>query len=109
VRPRYLRRSVGNEAVMKHSGGADPLAGVAALERASLVFGQTTPDTVVLAGLEGPRQAQFPYVAATAHLLGLFDLHDRGAGVTDGEEQFRIFVQADSPVTPIHSNLLVCD
>src|SRR4029453_13052784 len=60
------------------------------------------PDTMVLAGFEGPREALFAHVAAAAHLLRLLDLHDRGAGVADGEEQFRVLIEASGPVAPIH-------
>ena len=77
-------------------------AGVAALESATLVLAQTAPDTVVLAGFQSPRQALLTHVAASAHLLGLLDLHDRRPGVTDGEEQFRVLVEANGPVAPIH-------
>ena len=86
----------------ERSGGAHPGTGVAALERAALVLAQATPDTVVLSGLEGPCEALFAHVAASAHLLGLLDLQDRRTGVADREEQFRVLVEARGTVTPIH-------
>ena len=47
-------------------------------------------------------EALFAHLAATAHLLGLLDLEDRGTGVADREEQFRVLVEARGTVTPIH-------
>ena len=84
------------------SGGAHPGTGVAALQRATLVLAQAAPDTVVLPGLEGPCEALFAHVAASAHLLGLLDLQDGRTGVADREEQFRVLVEARGTVTPIH-------
>src|SRR4051794_12871385 len=84
------------------SGGADPGASVATLQRPPLVLAEATPDTVVLPGLVGPCEALFAHVAASAHLLGLLDLEDRGTGVADREEQFRVLVEARRTVTPIH-------
>jgi hypothetical protein len=57
---------------------------------------------VVLSGLEGPCEALFAHVAASAHLFGLFDLQDGRTGVADREEQFRVLVEARGTVTPIH-------
>ena len=84
------------------SGGAHAGPGVAALQRPTLVLAEATPDAVVLSGLEGPCEALFAHVAASAHLLGLLDLQDRGTGVADREEQFRVLVEARGTVTPIH-------
>src|SRR5689334_1096350 len=84
------------------SGGTDAGAGVAALQRTTLVLAQAAPDTVVLAGFQCPGEALLTHVATTAHLLGLLDLHDRGPGVADGEEQFRVLIEANGPVAPIH-------
>src|SRR3954451_791238 len=84
------------------SGAAHPRTCVAALQRASLVLAEAAPDTVVLPGLEGPCEALFAHVAASAHLLRLLDLKDRGAGVADREEQFRVLVEARGTVSPIH-------
>ncbi len=85
------------------SGRADAGAGVAALQGAALVLAHAPPDAVVLSGLEGPCEALFAHLTASAHLLGLLDLKDRGAGVADREEQFRVLVEARGTVTPIHA------
>ncbi len=84
------------------SGGADAGAGVAALERATLVLAEATPDAVVLTSLERPREALFAHLAATAHLLGLLDLEDGRTGVADREEQLRVLVEAGRAAAPIH-------
>ena len=84
------------------SGGADARAGVAALERATLVLAEATPHAVVLAGLEGPGKTLLAYLTATADLLGLLDLEDRGTGVADREEQLRVLVEACGAAAPIH-------
>src|SRR5688500_862559 len=97
------KRRTGHEVL---SAGADPGAGVAAPERTSLVLGQAAPYAVVLTGLESPGEALLAYVAATAHLFGFLDLHDRGCGVADGEEQFRVLIEANGPVSPIHGGFL---
>ena len=81
---------------------AHPRPGVAALESAPLVLAETAPDPMILAGLEGPLQALFAHVAASAHLLGLLDLEDGRTGVADREEQLRVLVEARRTVTPIH-------
>jgi len=57
---------------------------------------------VVLAGLEGPLQALLAHVAATADLLGLLDLEDRGTRVADREEELGVLVEAGGTVAPIH-------
>jgi len=78
------------------------LAGDPHAQRAALVLAHPAPHAVVLPGLEGPGEALFAHLAASAHLLGLLDLHDRGTGVADREEQFRVLVEARGTVTPIH-------
>jgi len=80
-------------------------AGIAALEGTPFVFGQTTPDAGVLAGLDGPFQAGLNHLAATAHCLRLLDLEKCRASVPDGEEQLWVFLQAGRPVTPAHEVL----
>ena len=50
-RPRSSAGPVG----WNRSGGANPCPGVATLQCASLVLTQAAPDSVVLAGFEGPR------------------------------------------------------
>src|SRR4051794_14933743 len=57
---------------------------------------------MVLAGLEGPLEALFAHLTATADLLGLLDLEDGRSGVADGEEQLRVLIEAGRAVAPIH-------
>src|SRR6185437_10919571 len=73
------------------------------LQCAPLVFAQAAPDTGVLAALECPLQASLCYLAACAHLLRFIDLEQRGTGVPDREEQFRIDVTTGGVVTPVHA------
>jgi hypothetical protein len=68
-------------------------ASVATLESASLVLRETAPDAGVLAGLQSPSQAGLYDLAATADHLGFFDLQKGRAGVPDGEEQLRVFLE----------------
>src|SRR6478609_6604694 len=77
-------------------------AGGAALEGATLVFGESTPHARVLSGLEGVLQADLGDGATGADRFGLLDLVDRGAGVADREEQFGVDCQAGGFVAPIH-------
>jgi hypothetical protein len=58
-------------------------AGVAALQRATLVLAHAAPDAVVLSRLQRPGETLLLDVAATAHLLGLLDLEDGRTGVAD--------------------------
>src|SRR5438445_13579541 len=84
---------------LRHPGAG---TGVAALERSALVLGQATPHAGVLAGLESPGQAVLHDGAAPTDRLGLFDLKQRRPGVSDGKEQLRVFVTADSAMPPVH-------
>ena len=83
-------------------GGADTGAGVAALQRTTLVLAQSTPHAVVLTGLKSPLKTLLPDVATPADLLGFLDLEDGRTGVSDGEEQFRVFIETSRTVAPIH-------
>ena len=83
-------------------GGADTGASVAALQRTTLVLAQSTPHAVVLTGLKGPLKTLLPDVATPADLLGFLDLEDGRTGVSDGEEQFRVFIETSRTVAPIH-------
>src|SRR5690625_2394553 len=85
------------------SGRADTSPGVAALQCATLVLAQTSPHTVILPGFQCPCWAPFANITALAHHFGLFDLKQSRAGVTDGEEEFGIFVEACAAVTPVHA------
>ena len=79
----------------------DALTGVSALQRTTLIFAHAAPDPVVLAGFQRPCEALFTDVTTAAHLLGLFDLHDRGPGVADGEEEFRVLIPARPSLEPV--------
>src|SRR3954452_9058009 len=89
------------------SGGVHPSTGLTALQCASLVLGESTPDAGVLAGAQGPVQARLHHRAAAAHGLGLLDLHDCRAGRPDREEQLRILVPAERAVAPVHGGVLL--
>src|SRR5690606_26769841 len=62
-----------SETVVSVRGGSAGAAGagLAALERAALVLGESAPDAGILAGLEGPLETGVDDLAATADLLGL--------------------------------------
>jgi hypothetical protein len=64
---------------------------------------------MVLTGIESPLKASFAYVAATADLLGLRDLHQRWSRVADRKEQLRVFGQAGSLMAPIHEVTLLVE
>src|SRR4051812_21164363 len=74
----------------------------AALERATLVFAEPTPDARILVGLERVLQAHLGHGAPGTHRLGLVDLVDGRAGVADREEQFGVGGETGGFVTPIH-------
>src|SRR5664279_4019270 len=93
-------RSIPSRTASRSARSTGP--GISAFEGASLVFGESTPDSRVLAGLDGPFQAGLNDLTATAYSLGFFYLEKRGAGVPDGEEQLGVLVQAGSAVAPGH-------
>src|SRR5689334_118685 len=99
---RQGRRGMGCRASAGAAG-----AGVAPLQGAALVLGHAAPDAGILAGLDGPLQADVHHFAAAAHSLGLLDLQDRWAGVPDGEEQLRVLFEAGSAVAPVHLFVLL--
>jgi len=76
--------------------------GLATFEGAPFILGESAPDPGLLAGLDGPSQAGFDDLAATAYSLGFFDLAQRGGGVPDSEEQLGVLVQAGTVVAPRH-------
>ena len=94
----------GQESKSRSDVAASPQAGIAALESAALIFGETAPHAGILTGFEGPAQAFVDDAAATADNLGFLDLHQRRAGVTDREEQLRVFVTAGTLVAPVHAD-----
>jgi two-component sensor histidine kinase len=73
-----------------------------ALQRPSLVLAQSAPNTGVLAAVNGPAKALVHHGAATADLLGLFHLQERGAAVSDREEQLWIYLATGGDVAPVH-------
>src|SRR5699024_6398920 len=83
--------------------GAGP--SVAALQRATLVFGQAAPYAGVLATLKRPAQALVTYITASAYGLRIFDLQQRRSGVANRKEQLRVFVATGSTVAPVHRSL----
>src|SRR5687767_8353380 len=91
----------GSEAVVSYGLRADPQA-AAALQGAPLLFAHPTPDAGVLARLECPLQALVRDRTAPAHRFSLLDLKQRRARRPDREEQLRVFITADSTVTPVH-------
>ena len=90
---------------MKLGGAAG--AGCPALEGAALVFAHAAPDAGVLAGLQGPLEASVNNRAAAANALRFLDLKEGRPCVSDGEEQFRVLVEARCAVTPIHADQLL--
>jgi len=70
-----------------------------------------TPNTGILTGIDSPLQADINYLTGTAHCFCFFNLQKGRSGVSNGEKQFGILIQASSTATPIHSwtsfNLLV--
>ena len=77
------------------------MARSATLHSATLILRQATPDAGILARLQRPREALVLYIAAIADLLCLFNLHERGAGISDGKEELRVFVTACGAMSPI--------
>src|SRR4051794_2231919 len=75
--------------------GTTTAAVLAALQCATLIFAHATPDAGILAGLKCPLQAHGGNGAAVADNLGLGNLGQSRAGVTDREEQLGVFVTAD--------------
>jgi anti-sigma regulatory factor (Ser/Thr protein kinase) len=74
-----------------------------ALERASLVLAQATPDAGVLAAVNSPAQALVKHAAPSADLLGLFNLQERRAAVSDREEELGIGLATGGDVAPVHA------
>jgi len=81
------------------------------LHSAALILTGATPNTGILTGIDSPLQADINYLTGTAHCFCFFNLQKGRSGVSNGEKQFGILIQASSTATPIHSwtsfNLLV--
>jgi hypothetical protein len=73
-----------------------------ALERPPIVLAHAAPDAGVLAAVNGPAKALVEYRAPTADLLGFFNLQERGAAVSDREEQLWIYLATGGDVAPVH-------
>jgi hypothetical protein len=100
--PNARARSCGLVRCARLDGRASAEPNGAALERPSLVLAQTAPDAGILAAVNGPAQALVKHAAPSADLLGLFDLQDRGAAVSDREEQLGIGLATGGDVAPVH-------
>src|SRR5712691_11417086 len=81
--------------------GADPAE--PPLVGAPFVLAHAAPYARVLPALHRPLQAALDHRAPAADALGFFDLEQRGAGVSDREEQFRIHLTAGGVVAPVHA------
>ena len=67
------------------------IAGIATLQRTTLILAGAAPDAGILVIVQGPLQANVYNLAGRAHGLGFFNLCQSGAGVAYGEEKFRIY------------------
>src|SRR3954467_254159 len=95
------------EIAVRLDAGAGLRAGVATLERATLVFAHPAPDACILSGVQSPGQALCRDRAAVAHELRVSNLGKCRATVSHREEQFRILVATDRLVAPIHGSTLL--
>src|SRR5699024_9295217 len=86
------------------SAGAAGASG-AALECPTLVLAQSTPDSCILTGFQGPLQAGLCYFTAATYGLRFLNLKQGGSGVADREEELRILIEACCTVSPIHGDL----
>src|SRR5215510_13720056 len=83
--------------------GASPDPAEPPLVGAPFVLAHAAPHARVLPALDRPLQAAFGHRATAADLLGLVDLEQRRARVSDREEQFRVHLTAGSVVAPVHA------
>src|SRR5262249_48820938 len=86
--------------------GSDSAAGlrpgVAALERAPLVFAHTAPHAGVLTGVQRPPKALCGHRTPIADQFRVSDLRESRAAVPNREEQLRVLVATHRLVAPIH-------
>src|SRR5438045_2185454 len=61
------------------------------------------PDTRVLAAVHRPPKAGIDHRAAQADTFRFFDLEQRGPRVSDGKEQFRVYLTAGGVMAPVHA------
>jgi hypothetical protein len=71
-----------------------------AADDAALLFGQPTPDTGVLVGVEGELEALGSHQALAADQPGFLQLKEREASRADRKEQLRIRVTAQRVISP---------
>ena len=93
--------------VFKNFGGAIRIRIAPPKECATLVLAGSAPHAGILVVVQGPLQANLGHVAGDAHRFGFFDLRQGRASIADREEQFGIYSQAGSSVTPIHTYSLI--
>lgn len=67
------------------------IAGIATLQRTALILAGAAPDTGILVIVQSPLQANVHNLAGRAHGLSFFNLSQCRAGVSYGEEKFRIY------------------
>jgi hypothetical protein len=65
---------------------------ILAFDRTTLIFAESTPNTMVLARGERPLEALFADIAPAADKLGFFDLKNCRTRIADREEEFGVFV-----------------
>lgn len=93
--------------VRRTYSGANASPSVAALQRTTLVFAQASPYAVVLTGLKCPCKALFTNFAAATNDFRFLDLKNGRAGIADGEEKLRVFIQTCCAMAPIHVKTLL--
>ena len=86
------------------SAGAAGTSGTT-FESATLILAQTSPDSGILTGLEGPLKAGLCDFTTATDSLCFLNLEQRGSGVADREEELRILIEACCTVSPIHGDL----
>jgi len=102
-RKRMVTEHGWNRTVWVRSSSAEATSpGVSAFEGAPFIPGESSPDPGLLSGLDGPSQADVNDLTATADNFGFLYLAQRGAGVSESEEQFWVLVQAGTVVAPRH-------
>jgi hypothetical protein len=85
-----------------HNSGGLANGGGTPFEGEPFVCGPSSPDSGILAELDGPLQAGFNDLAPMADDLCLLDLDQRGGGVPSREEQFGVLIEAGRAVKPSH-------
>ena len=102
----HSRSSGSVKTVCRWVGATGP--GIPASEGTSFICGQSTPDTVFLAGIHGPAQTVINDLTAMTDGPGFLCLDERRAGAPNGEEQFGVQTEAGSTITPRHQDHAPC-